>query len=103
MTRRCGSGSPLRSICLRRQGNLTALGELTFDYASGGLVVKKTFRFDASYVVHITDVTSNGSPCHAYRVAGGGIPAIRTRSLPIPKRSSTSRKTASSKRPMRRK
>ena len=44
-------------------GSLTAPGELTFDYASGGLVVKKTFRFDASYVIHITaSVTSNGSP-----------------------------------------
>ncbi len=44
-------------------GNLAAPGELTFDYASGGLVVKKTFRFDASYVVHVTaSVTNNGSP-----------------------------------------
>ena len=44
-------------------GNLTAPGELSFDYASGGLVVKKTFRFDASYVIHITaSVTNNGSP-----------------------------------------
>ncbi len=44
-------------------GSLTAPGELTFDYASGGLVVKKTFRFDASYVIHIAaSVTSNGSP-----------------------------------------
>jgi YidC/Oxa1 family membrane protein insertase len=44
-------------------GNLTAPGELTFDYAGGGLVVKKTFRFDASYVIHVTaSVTNNGSP-----------------------------------------
>ncbi|HEY3990788.1 MAG TPA: membrane protein insertase YidC [Acidobacteriaceae bacterium] len=44
-------------------GNLTAPAELTFDYAGGGLVVKKTFRFDASYVIHITaSVTNNGSP-----------------------------------------
>jgi YidC/Oxa1 family membrane protein insertase len=44
-------------------GNLAAPGELTFDYASGGLVVKKTFRFDASYVIHVTaSVTNNGSP-----------------------------------------
>ena len=43
-------------------GSLTAPGELTFDYASGGLVVKKTFRFDASYVIHVTaSVTNNGS------------------------------------------
>ncbi|HEY2000716.1 MAG TPA: membrane protein insertase YidC [Acidobacteriaceae bacterium] len=44
-------------------GELTAPGELTFDYAGGGLVVKKTFRFDASYVIHVTaSVTNNGSP-----------------------------------------
>jgi YidC/Oxa1 family membrane protein insertase len=43
-------------------GNLTAPGELTFDYAGGGLVVKKTFSFDASYVIHVTaSVTNNGS------------------------------------------
>jgi YidC/Oxa1 family membrane protein insertase len=43
-------------------GNLTAPGELTFDYASGGLVVKKTFRFDESYVIHVTaSVTNDGS------------------------------------------
>jgi YidC/Oxa1 family membrane protein insertase len=43
-------------------GNLTAPGELTFDYAGGGLVVKKTFRFDPSYVIHVTaSVTNNGS------------------------------------------
>lgn len=43
-------------------GNLTAPGELTFDYASGGLVVKKTFRFDASYVIHVAaSVTNDGS------------------------------------------
>jgi YidC/Oxa1 family membrane protein insertase len=44
-------------------GDLIAPGELTFDYASGGLVVKKTFRFDASYVIHVTaSVVNNGSP-----------------------------------------
>lgn len=44
-------------------GTLTAPGELTFNYASGGLVVKKTFSFDASYVVHVTaSVTNNGAP-----------------------------------------
>jgi YidC/Oxa1 family membrane protein insertase len=43
-------------------GNLTAPGELTFDYAGGGLVVKKTFSFDASYVIHVTaSVTNKGS------------------------------------------
>ena len=44
-------------------GNLAAPSELSFDYASGGMMVKKTFRFDASYVVHVTaSVTNNGSP-----------------------------------------
>lgn len=41
---------------------VTAPGELTFDYASNGVVVKKSFRFDASYVVHATaSVTVNGA------------------------------------------
>lgn len=45
------------------QGTMSAPGELTFDYASGGLTVKKAFRFDNSYVVHVTaSVTNNGSP-----------------------------------------
>jgi YidC/Oxa1 family membrane protein insertase len=44
-------------------GDLITPNELTFDYASGGLVVKKTFRFDASYVIHVTaSVMNNGSP-----------------------------------------
>jgi YidC/Oxa1 family membrane protein insertase len=46
-----------------KKGTLTAPGELTFEYAGGGLEVKKTFRFDASYVVHVTaSVTNNGNP-----------------------------------------
>jgi YidC/Oxa1 family membrane protein insertase len=45
------------------RGAVTAPGELTFDFASGGLIVKKAFRFDNSYVVHVTaSVTNNGSP-----------------------------------------
>ena len=45
-----------------KTGNIIAPGELTFDYAGGGLVVKKVFRFDASYVLHVTaSVTNNGS------------------------------------------
>ncbi len=44
-------------------GNISAPGELTFTYASGGLVVKKKFTFDASYVIHISaSITNNGSP-----------------------------------------
>ena len=54
-------------------GDLIAPGELTFDYASGGLVVKKTFRFDASYVIHVTaSVTNNGSPLPTLIALAGG-------------------------------
>ena len=42
----CGSGWRPRSMRLR-DGRSDAPGELTFDYAGGGLVVKKTFHFDA--------------------------------------------------------
>ncbi len=46
-----------------KTGNLVAPAELTFEYASGGLNVRKQFRFDASYVIHATvSVTNNGSP-----------------------------------------
>ena len=41
---------------------ITAPGVLTFNYAGGGLMVKKTLRFDSSYVVHVeTSVTDNGA------------------------------------------
>jgi YidC/Oxa1 family membrane protein insertase len=57
-----------------KTGNLTAPGELTFDYASGGLVVKKSFRFDASYVIHVTaSVTNNGSPLPTFLTWPAGI------------------------------
>ncbi len=47
-------------------GSLAAPGELTYSYASGGLVVKKKFTFDASYVIHVNaSVTNNGSPVPA--------------------------------------
>jgi YidC/Oxa1 family membrane protein insertase len=60
-------------------GNLAVTGnteasELTFDYASGGLVVKKTFRFDASYAVHVTaSVTNNGSALPTLLAWPGGL------------------------------
>ncbi len=42
---------------------ITAPGELSFRYASGGLVATKTFRFDDSYVIHASwQVTMNGTP-----------------------------------------
>jgi YidC/Oxa1 family membrane protein insertase len=45
-------------------GALAAPATLSFDYADGnGLVVKKTFSFDQSYVIHAdTLVTQNGAP-----------------------------------------
>jgi YidC/Oxa1 family membrane protein insertase len=40
--------------------------ELTFTYASGGLVVKKKFTFDSTYVIHATaSITNNGAPLAA--------------------------------------
>jgi YidC/Oxa1 family membrane protein insertase len=43
------------------QPTINPPAELTFTYASGGLVAKKTFRFDSTYVVHAeASVTNNG-------------------------------------------
>ena len=40
--------------------------DLTFEYSSGGLVVKKTFHFDNSYVIRATvTATQNGQPVQA--------------------------------------
>ena len=48
-------------------GALTAPAELTFEYADQDLVVRKTFRFDSSYVIGIdTTVVSKGSAISAY-------------------------------------
>ena len=50
-------------------GNLTAPGELSFDYASGGTVVHKSFVFGTTYAVSIeTSVTQNGQAVQAYPV-----------------------------------
>ena len=47
-------------------GDINAPGTLSFDYASGGLVVHKTFHFDSSYVVSAdVSVTQNGAPVTA--------------------------------------
>ena len=47
-------------------GDLTAPNQLTFDYSAGGLVVRKTFHFDNSYVVTAdVSVTQNGAPVEA--------------------------------------
>ncbi|HEY4980015.1 MAG TPA: membrane protein insertase YidC, partial [Candidatus Acidoferrum sp.] len=48
-------------------GNLTAPGELTFEFSDGAVSVRKTFRFDASYVVWMETVaTVNGKPIQAF-------------------------------------
>ncbi len=40
---------------------ITAPGELTYEYSDGGVTVRKTFRFDDTYVFHVeTAVTQNG-------------------------------------------
>lgn len=48
-------------------GTLNAPNQLSFEYAQGGLVVHKTFRFDNSYVIHAdVTVTQNGVPVEAF-------------------------------------
>ena len=47
-------------------GNITAPGQLSFEYSDGGLVVHKSFSFDNSYVLHAeVTVTDNGAPVQA--------------------------------------
>jgi YidC/Oxa1 family membrane protein insertase len=56
------------------QSTITAPGELTYSYASGGLNVKKVFGFDGSYVVHVTaSATNNGSALPTLIAWPGGI------------------------------
>ena len=48
-------------------GNLSAPSELTFEYSDGAVNVRKTLRFDATYVVWLeTVVTVNGKPVQAF-------------------------------------
>jgi YidC/Oxa1 family membrane protein insertase len=48
-------------------GTLAAPNTLSFRYSDGPLVVRKTFRFDASYVLHAeVQVTQNGAPVRAF-------------------------------------
>ncbi len=55
-------------------GTLRAPGELTYTYSAGGLIVKKTFGFDASYVLHATvEVTQNGAPIAAFLAWPSGL------------------------------
>jgi YidC/Oxa1 family membrane protein insertase len=47
-------------------GHLTTPAEISYEYIDQGLVVRKTFHFDNSYVVGIdTSVTNNGTPVPA--------------------------------------
>ena len=42
-------------------GNLNTPGELSFDYSSGGVTVRKSFAFGDTYVISIeTSVTKDG-------------------------------------------
>ena len=55
-------------------GTLAAPAVLTFEYADQGLTVRKTFRFDHSYVVRLeTSVLSNGSPVTAFPAWPAGL------------------------------
>ena len=55
-------------------GTLAAPAALTFEYADQGLTVRKTFRFDHSYVVRLeTSVLSNGSPVTAFPAWPAGL------------------------------
>jgi YidC/Oxa1 family membrane protein insertase len=48
-------------------GTLSTPGSLTFEYADQGLTVRKTFRFDQTYVVHVdTSLLSNGNSMTAF-------------------------------------
>jgi YidC/Oxa1 family membrane protein insertase len=47
-------------------GSMNAPGTLSFDYASGGLAVHKTFHFDSTYVIRADiSATQNGAPLTA--------------------------------------
>jgi YidC/Oxa1 family membrane protein insertase len=49
------------------QGSITAPGELTYEYSDGGLTVRKSLRFDESYVLHVEiSVTQDGKSLQAY-------------------------------------
>ena len=47
-------------------GTIAAPGTLSFEYSGGGLIVRKAFKFDSSYVIHAeVSVTQNGAPITA--------------------------------------
>ena len=48
-------------------GNLASPGTLSFEYSGDGLTVRKTFRFDSSYVIHAdVEATRNGATLPAF-------------------------------------
>jgi YidC/Oxa1 family membrane protein insertase len=48
-------------------GNVTAPASVTFEYANQDVVVRKTFSFDQSYVIHMeTSVLAKGNPVTAF-------------------------------------
>ena len=52
----------------------TAPAQITFEYANQGLTVRKSFRFDNSYAVHVeTSVETNGYPVTAYLAWPAGL------------------------------
>jgi YidC/Oxa1 family membrane protein insertase len=54
-------------------GNLSAPAQLTFEYADQDLAVRKTFRFDQTYVLHVeTSVLQKGSLVAAFPVWPAG-------------------------------
>ncbi|QNI31594.1 membrane protein insertase YidC [Alloacidobacterium dinghuense] len=47
-------------------GSISAPGTLSFEYASGGLTARKTFKFDSNYLINAeVSVTQNGTPVAA--------------------------------------
>jgi YidC/Oxa1 family membrane protein insertase len=55
-------------------GTMTAPGSLSYEYSYGGLTVRKTFHFDASYVIQAdVTVTENGAPVSALLAWPSGI------------------------------
>ena len=55
-------------------GTLTVPGELSFEYSTQNLVVKKTFTFDGSYVVGVrTSVLVNGNPVASFPMWPAGL------------------------------
>ena len=65
-TRPCAIASTRRSTYLSNEGNLSAPAQITFEYADQDLVVRKTFRFDHTYVLNVeTSVIYKGAEVFA--------------------------------------